>query len=475
MADGHRKILFTETVFAMLVVLPLATLLCYEGLWLARHHVDIQIDQRIFFNPLFIFSALGFLILLFASTRINSYVLSNTTHIINSLKGKLNSNGSGLLSRKILVATQLSFSIIMIALIVIIVDQFKFIQESDKGFEDKNTILVKLRSAEPSRVQAFCETLSKINGISSVGTSSYYPGAIETKYVFEVETEKGMEQRLVPMMNCSVDYLKTLNIKIIKGRPFEEGREADLHGAFIVNETAAREFGWKDPIGKKIQGPVSGFDEAYLKGEVIGVARDFNFASLHSVIEPMVIFPSDHNWGNNSIYIKMTPLAHANVVNAIEKEFKAQWSEFPMEWEYLDSKYLNLYKSDFEMKNIFQVGLVISMLTSCLGIFSISALLVTLRTKEMGIRKVVGASSIQLFFLHTNSFLKFLFISILLAWPLIWLLSREWLNTFAYHVELNIWYFILPGLIALLITGLTSAYHGIRSAMVNPVEILKHE
>lgn len=475
MADGHRKILFTEAIFALLVVLPLTALLCYEGLLLARHHLDIQIDQRIFASPLFIFSAFGFLVLLFASTRANSYVISKTSNIINSLKGKLSSNGRGLSSRKILVSTQLSFSIIMIAVIIIIVDQFRFIQDSDKGFDNENTILIKLRSIEPSRVETFCETLRKINGVSSVGTSSYYPGTIETKYVFEVETETGMEQRLIPMMNCSVDYLKTLNIKIIKGRTFEKGREADLHGSFIINETAAKEFGWKDPVGKKISGPISGHDEAYLEGEVIGVARDFNFASLHSLIEPMVIFPSDHSWGNNSIYIKMNPLTSANIVSAIEKEFKVQCPEFPLEWEYLDSKYLNLYKSDYELKNIFQIGLVISILTSCLGIFSISALLVTLRTKEMGIRKVVGAGSLHLFLLHTHSFLKSLIISVFAAWPAIWFLSREWLRTFAYHVNLNFWYFIIPAIIAFLITGITSAYHGIRSAMVNPVDILKHE
>ncbi len=475
MADGHRKILFTETVLALLVVVPLVVVLCYEGLLLAGTYLNIHIDAEIFLNPVFVFSAIAFLVLLFLSTRANANVLSKTSHVINSLKGKLSSNGSGLSARKVLVATQLSFSIIMIALIILIVDQFNFIQDSDKGFDDKNTILIKLRSAEPSRVETFCETIGKVNGVSKVGASSYYPEMIETKYVFKIETGKGMEQRLVPMMNCTSNYLNALGIKIEKGRGFDNGREADRHGSFIINETAAREFGWKDPIGKKINGPISGQDQSYMDGEVIGVAKDFNFASLHNPIEPMIIFPADHNWGNNFIYVKVNPLKPAGLVDAIEKEFKTQWSKYPFEWEYLDSKYLSLYKKDFETKNIFQIGLVISILTSCLGIFSISALLVTLRTKEMGIRKVVGASPFQIFFLHTKSFIALLLMAMLVSWPVIWFLTGEWLKTFAYHVELSSWYFFLPGIIALFIILILSGYHGIKSARVNPVDILKHE
>jgi putative ABC transport system permease protein len=473
--DGHRKILFTETVLVLLIVLPLVLVLCYEGLILAHHILNIQIDEKIFLNPLFVFSAAGFLALLFLSARANSYVLSKTSHIIDSLKGNLSSNGSGLSTRKVLVATQLSFSILMIALIIVIVDQFNFIQESDKGFDDKNMILIKLRSTEPSRVETFCETIREINGISNVEGSSYYPEMIETKYVFQVETAKGMEQRLVPMMNCTFNYLDALNIKIARGRSFDKTRETDRRGVFVINETAAKEFGWTDPIGKKISGPVSGQDVAYINGEVIGVAKDFNFASLHSTIEPMIMFPSDNEWGNNFIYVKVNPVKPAYLIDAIEKEFNAQWPEYPFEWEYLDSKYLSLYKNDVEVKNIFQIGLVISILTSCLGIFSISALLVTLRTREMGIRKVVGANSVQLFFLHTGSFVKLLLMAVLVAWPVIWFLSGEWLKTFAYHIELNMRYFILPGIIALLITGITSCYHGIKGAMTNPVDTLKHE
>jgi putative ABC transport system permease protein len=476
--SGHKKILLTETTLALLTVLPFVSVLCYEGLILANNKLGIQIDGDIFLKPLFILSAVSFLVLLFISTGANSYVLSKTGHIVHSLKGKLSAGGNGLSTRKFLVATQLSFSILMIALILVIVDQFNFIQNSDKGFDDKDIVVIKLRNAwdQAMRTETFIETIRKISGVSKVEGSTYFPGVIETKYVFEVETDKGMEQRLIPMMICSNEYLDALNVIMIKGHGFKNYRSIESPGTFIVNETAAREFGWKDAIGKMINGPVTGQGEANIKGEVIGLAKDFNFASLHNAIEPMIIIPANQGWTNyHFIYVKVNPLRPRNLVSTLEKVYKAQWPEYPFEWEYLDSKYLSLYRNDYEVKRIFQIGLVISILTSCLGIFSISALLVTLRTKEMGIRKVVGASSIHLFFLHTNSFLKSLFIAALVAWPVIWFLSREWLSTFAYHVSLNIWYFIVPGIIALLITGLTSAYHGIKSAMVNPVDILKHE
>jgi putative ABC transport system permease protein len=475
---GHKKILLAETALALLIILPMVALFCYEGLILANNNLSIQIDRNVFINPLFIQVAVSFLILLLVSASANSYVLSKTNHVINLLKGKFSSNGNGLSARKFLVATQLSFSIIMIALIIIIVDQFKFIRNSDKGFDDKNMMVINLRNDwdQAMRTETFMETIRKISGIAKVEGSTYFPGVIETKYVFEVETDKGMEQRLVPMMICSNDYLVALNIKMSQGHGFKNDGSIESTGSFIVNETAAKEFGWKDAIGKKINGPITGQGEANSRGEVIGLTKDFNFASLHSAIEPMIIIPASQGWTSyHFIYVKVNPLRPSNLVNAIEKEYKTQWPEYPFEWEYLESKYLSLYNKDYEVKSIFQIGLVISILISCLGIFSISALLATLRTKEMGIRKVVGAGSLHLFFLHANSFLISLFIAVLVAWPVIWFLSREWLRTFVYHVDLSFWYFIVPGIIALLITGLTSAYHGIKSAMVNPVDILKHE
>ncbi len=447
-------------------------MLGYFGWVLSSQYLAIQIDAHVFLNPLVLSTITGFFGLLFISTHLNSYVLSRTSHIFNSLKGKIH---SGLPVRKFLVAAQLSFSIIMIALILIIVDQFNFIRESDKGFEDHNTIVVKLRSNEFNRVETLSEAIRKISGVNKVGNSSYYPGVVETKYVFSIETENGYEQHLVPMMLCSYDYLDLLHIKIIKGRGFSKDHMQDEQRAFIINETAAREFGWKDAIGKEIDGPVTGHENSYRYGEVIGVAKDFNFASIHDKIEPMIIFPVDERWGGQFLYIKTNPIRPNDLISSIETEFQSQWPELPFEWEYLDAKYLSLYKTDYEVKNIFQAGLIISILISALGIFSISALMVTIRTKEMGIRKVAGASSIQLFLLHAKSFLQFLIISVFGSWPVIWIMSGKWLQNFAYHIEINAWHFIVPGIIALLITILTSGYHGVKSALINPVDVLKHE
>ena len=129
---------------------------------------------------------------------------------------------------------------------------------------------------------------------------------------------------------------------------------ADNFGAYIVNETAAKDFGWKDPIGKKIWGPM-GTDRD--EGEVIGVIRDFNFASLHNKIEPLIIFPIAEGWGIEYVYVKVNPIRPSNLISQIEAEYKKAYSHFPMEWEYLDSKYQSLYKEDYEIRDIFQVGL----------------------------------------------------------------------------------------------------------------------
>jgi putative ABC transport system permease protein len=395
-----------------------------------------------------------------------------SSNIINALKGKVNAKQNGFQLREYLVSIQLSFSIVMIAIIAIIFDQFQFINSIDKGFEDKNTVVVKMRSGDFSTAEVFQESLRSLNGIKKVDGSSFYLDNIETKELFEIETEEGRKKMLVAYLNCGYEFLDAMGIQIIKGRNFMKDRSTDNFGAYIVNETAAKAFGWKDPVGKRIWGPV-GSDRT--EGEVIGVVRDFNFASLHSEIEPLIIFPVAEGWGIDYVYAKLDPIRPPDLISTIAGRYKKIYHDLPFEWEYLDSKYQSLYREDLEIRNIFQVGLIISILVSSLGIFSISAFMAIIRAKEMGIRKVVGANPLQLFVLHLRRFIRSIFISFLIASPAIYYLSDHWLNNFAYHIELTSWYFIVPFFIALLIVFITSGYHGVKSSQVNPVDILKEE
>jgi putative ABC transport system permease protein len=355
------------------------------------------------------------------------------------------------------------------------VDQFRFIRETDKGFDDKNMIVVKIRQSDQSSIEAFNEDVRKLQGVAAVDGSTYYPGIIETKYVFQVETDKGMEQTLVPMMLCGFDYFNAMSIQMKEGRGFDATHPEDQHYSFVINETAAKQFRWKEPLEKKIVGPLDGSGGAFREGEVIGVVRDFNFATLHSEIEPLIIFLNDDDWASQFIYIKTNPIHRSDLVTAIQRDFKRYWPNVPFEWEYLDTKYLSLYKNDYEVKSLFEIGLTISVLISCLGIFSISALLASLRIKEMGIRKVVGASSSQLFLLHIRNFGLFLLLALVLACPFIYFWSGSWLSNFAYHIDLNTHHFFVPGLLAMTMVLFTSGYHAVRNALVNPADTLKYE
>ena len=471
-AADHGKHILTNILITVFFIVPVSTLLIYASLVMAESYFSLYIDKSIFTSAPFILVAAAFILAFIFSTRINFFILSRSNDIINALKGKFNSRKNGFQLRELLVAAQLSFSIIMIAIIVIIVDQFQFINSVDRGIEDKNTIVIRMRGGGFSDAEVFQESVRKLIGVKKVDASSFYLDNIETKELFEVETSEGKRKMLIAYMTCGYEYLDAIGIKITKGRNFNKDHGTDNFGAYIVNETAVKDFGWKDPIGKKISGPM-GTDRD--EGEVIGVIRDFNFASLHSKVEPLIIFPIAEGWGIEYVYVKVDPIRPSNLISQIQAEYKKAYSEFPMEWEYLDSKYQSLYKEDYEIRNIFQVGLVISIFVSCLGIFSISAFLVIVRAKEMGIRKVIGAHPLHLFALHMKRFIKFIFISFLIASPAIYYLSKHWLSNFAYHIEVTAWYFIGPALITLVIVLITSGYHGIKNSRVNPVDILKYE
>lgn len=471
-ADGY-KVAITDALLSFTLVIPLGMAFCYFLLVTAQSQFGITLDAAVWSHPIMIAFLLGLPVLIIVSSCINVLFVSRSNDISRSLKGDVNVHSRGVSVRQYLVAAQLSFSVVMIALMIVIVDQFGFIENSDKGFSGEHIIVISPPKYDyDNEAEVLMESLRAIPGIDNVDGCSYTAGGrTETKEFFEVPLDGGMRKKLVNYMNMGYDFVDMLGIKLVQGRVFDRDREADATGSYLINETAAREFGWANPIGKNINGPLESDGR---EGEVIGVLKDFHYASLHNKIEPLIIF-LNKNWGTEFIYVKLNPVRPADLLSRIEADYQKIFPNAPMNWSYLDSRYMALYREDRTIRNVFEVGLVVSLLLSSLGIFSISALLLVKRRKEMGIRKVVGASRAQLFALHLKTFLVFLGAATALAMPAIYLLADHWLKNFAYHVEFKVTYLLFPTVVALIIVLLATGIHAVKNSLVNPVDVLKQE
>lgn len=463
----HRKVAITDSILCLLIITPVVVTIML--LFLSYPGFLPAIDGSVWTSPAFVGFTGGLILVILVCSSLNSIVISRGELMLTSLKGKSTGTQKGFTVRKLLVATQLSFSIVMIGLITVIFDQVSFVNESDKGFDEQD-IIVLTRIGRYDHARVLEEEIRKMSGVVSVSGCSFFPdGGVETKDIFALETEDGFKQQLVKYINCEKDYPQLLDLQLVEGRFFDGRSTDDSGGAYIINETAAREFGWTDPIGKQIEGSINNNGP----GEVIGVVKDFHFESMHTRIEPLVIYLTNNDWGIGFIYVKTEPLQSGSLVPMIEREYRKTFPEFVFDFGYLDARYRGLYQHDYEIRDIFRWGLIISIIVSGLGIFSISALLLSLRTKEMGIRKVVGAENMDLFLRHLKPFVVFFVIALVIGLPVIRYLAEQWLNNFAYHIEMGAVYFVVPGVMTGVIILGASVYHGVRSARVNPVDILK--
>ncbi len=462
----HRKIAATDCLLCLLIVSPLVVAIMNFALW--RKFIP-AIDPAIWTHPAFIMIVCAIAMMIVISSVGNGFIVSKESLIVAALKGALPIQ-NGFSARKVLVACQLAFSIVMIGLITVIVEQFRFVDRADKGFDDRGVIVLR-RTGSNRENFAWEEAIRKLAGVQRVAGSSFYPeGGVETKDMFEVQTSEGSKTELLNYIFCEREYPELLGMRLISGRFFEAYDLDNGTPRYLVNEAAARQLGWTDPIGKKIHYPVTADNP---EGEVVGVVKDFHFESMHAKIEPLVIVLSNGEWGTNFVYVKSNP--GASPLQSIEKSYKATFPDTPLEWGFLDSRYRSLYQNDYEMRDIFSGGFFISILLSALGIFSISALILTLRTKEMGIRKVIGAGDMHLLISHLKPFLAFFFASIAIGLPLEFFLSRQWLDNFAYHVSWRAGYFLIPTIGTLLIILAAAGYHAIRCTRVNPIDILRQE
>lgn len=392
---------------------------------------------------------------------------------VNVLKGKLASKGGSVVFRKTLVIMQFGLSIFMLISTLIVFDQLQFLRNKDLGFSKENVIRLNLNS---QRLQAQAGVLSdklrQLPEVVELGRANSSPGEGIGKSIFRVEDAEGkLVDRGVDLYSADYDFVDALGMRVVNGRNFSRENPADTLNAILVNESMVTRMGWKDPIGKRFE--AGDGDDAY-RGSVIGVIKDYHQNSLYDAIEPMIILFGQRV---NYMFVRLAPGDIQKSVAAVEKTWKEIYPATPFEFVFLDADLDSQYQADKKRSQIFTAFSGLTVLIACLGLLGLAAYTTEQRTKEIGIRKVIGASVSGLVSLVSREFFILVGAGTLIALPAAWFFTDRWLQNFAYRIELvGEWpTFILAAIMALVITILTVGFHVFRAAAANPVTSLRDE
>jgi putative ABC transport system permease protein len=422
-----------------------------------------------------IFEHWNYLILLFFSSIgigvlagiYPALVLSSFKPIV-VLKGRFATGTRGIILRKGLVIAQFTISIALIIATVVVYNQLNYMRNQDLGFS-KDQMMVIDTNGDPAK-KAFEQAVKELPGVKSVAMSGSVPGGNNPGAYSEIENKKGdMQIANLDLYFVGFNFINQYKIKMVAGRGFSRDFATDTTQAMVLNEAAAKLFGYTSPeqaIGKR-------FKQWGREGKIIGVAKDFHFKSLQEEIKPlsMRIEPD----ASNLISINVAASNLPKTIASIENRWKTLIPDRPFSYYFLDEFFNRQYRSEQRFGNLFLNFAILAIFISCLGLLGLASYSTLQRTKEIGIRKVMGASVSNIVNLLSIDFLKLVFISFVIAAPLAWFFMHQWLKDFAYRININWWIFLFAGVTAVLIALFTISFQAIRAAIANPVKSLRTE
>ena len=394
---------------------------------------------------------------------------------VKVLKGHLKAGASNYRLRSILVVGQFVISIALIIGTVTVYRQLDYLKNKNLGF-DKEHVVVLNTSADGVRqsLPAFMNELRNLNGVVSVGASSFPLGRSYSMLNMQPEGFSEQESQLVSLFDVDENYIPTLGIKLSAGRNFSKDFPSDTGNSVIINEAAARAFGWTEPLGKKISqaSRTPGQDERVSR-TVVGVVKDFHQMSLREEIAPLVMGNSDVPY--RAVSVRLAPGNAEQIMNALEDKWDAFFSGHAFDFYFLDEAFDSSYRAEERFGKISLYFSLLAIFIGCLGLLGMASFTAEQRTKEIGIRKVLGASLPGIIGLMLKDFIVLIVVANVLAWPLAWYMMNRWLEDFAYRLPMSWTVFALAAVLALAITLLTVSYQAVKAALANPVNALKHE
>jgi putative ABC transport system permease protein len=387
------------------------------------------------------------------------------------LKGQLKLGVASASLRRVLVVAQFAASIIFIIATVVVYRQLRYVQNQNLGF-DKEHVLVIPVVDPPARFcyKSFKNAALQNADVLAVSASTSVPGGLIGDNLLHPEGIPENENIIMETLLVEHDFISTLGIAMAAGRDFSRDHPTDSTAAFIINEAAAKQLGWKEnALDRKID--FANQQEA----RVIGVVKNFHFKSLHQKIEPLAIHLAYSPDAFVNLVVRLRPQNVQQTLAFLEEKWREVYPQHPFEYSFLDEDFDHLYRAEQLRGKIFGAFALLAILIACLGLFGLAAFTAEQRTKEIGIRKVLGAAEAQIVFLLSKEFILLVLIANLVAWPVAYWAMHNWLQDFAYRTPLGLELFVFGGLLALVISLLTVSFQAIKAALTNPVEALRYE
>lgn len=393
-----------------------------------------------------------------------------------ALKGKLSLNHSGNFLRKSLVVFQFVIAITLVCCMVMVTKQLNFMQEQDLGFDTDNKLILPLRTEKTREMHpSLRNELRRLSAVNDISASAYIPGT-NIFNDFSVYREGSNMESSINMKNSWVEpnFMDVLNIPLVAGRKFTDNRMSESQGSIIVNEIAAKKLGFEpeEIIGKQLFNDHSGGRQSF---EVIGVMKDYHQVTLKEEIYPLLFRVPETESAHQFIVMDIAGQHFNETLRKTEAVWKGLNPETPFEYTFLDENIRKQYEEDKKVSRIISGFTAIAMIICCLGLFGLSTYMAERRFKEIGVRKVMGATVAQIVKMMSAEFIRLVLLAFVLSVPVAWYLISQWLDNFAYKASVGIGIFIYAGVSALGIAVLTVSYESIRAASGNPVHALRNE
>ena len=461
-----------ESVFITIISVVLAFGLAFLLLPLFNQLSGKTLGMESLLNPI-VLAALVVLGLLigFAAGAYPALLLSNM-QIIKILKSGF-SFTSGQNVRRSLIIFQFVISIFLVITTVIILQQLTYIRNKDIGYNKSNVVVLPIGYNMLAQVDGLKKVIGNIPGIENVAAANNEPVNVKWGDAIQTGDGKSLTVNALPM---DEDFIKTMQLTMVAGSAFNQTdvlqidtthNYKNFRYSFILNESAVRAMGWtpKEAIGKEIS--------KYYSGRIKGVVKDFNFKSFHETIGPLLIF-LDH-FQTQDLFVRVSGNNTPAVIKSLEKLWKERVPDRPFEYKFLDDDYDALYRTEQRTANVFTTFSILAIVLACLGLLAITAYAVVQRTKEIGIRKVLGATITNIILLIAKDFLWMVIIATAIASPIAWYLSGKWLQDFAYRIAIHWWVFIGAGVASLIVAGITVSIQTAKVAVAKPVDSLRSE